>query len=219
MATRGRTAKPKARSAGARDTILAAARELFGERGFADVSARDVARRADVTKALVFYHFESMEDLFAAVLDDYYDAQAKALEAGFEGEGTVRERLSRLLDGYIRFIDEHRFFPRLVQQEVRRGGPAATRIRKNVRALLDWTERALGDVLPPSGPLSARHFYLTIAGMVIHYYTYAPILGQAWDRDPLGAPAREERRQHLLWVVSTILDGLEAEAGRQRGGR
>jgi hypothetical protein len=52
--------------------------------------------------------------------------------------------------------------------------------------------------------------------MVIHYYTYAPILGSAWEDDPLGAPAREERRQHILWVVATLLDGLEKEARQAR---
>ena len=59
---------PKSNRKAKADAILAAADELFGERGYDAVSARDVARAAGVNKALVFYYFGSMEELFARVL-------------------------------------------------------------------------------------------------------------------------------------------------------
>ena len=199
--------------------ILAAAEELFGEKGFAGVSARDVARRAGVNKALVFYHFGSMEDLFEAVLERYYAAQGAALAGAFEGTGDFRERVGRLLESYVDFIDSHRVFPRLVQQEVRRGGPAMERIQANVGALLEWAEKALGDALPRTGPLAPRHFYLTLGGMVIQYYAYAAALAPSWGSDPLGPAARRERRAHLRWVIDALLEKLEREAAATKGSR
>lgn len=205
-----------------REQILRAAEVLFGERGFAGVSARDVAARAGVNKALVFYHFETMERLFEEVLDRYYAAQSSALAGAFGGDGSFETRIARLIDAYVDFIDGHRVFPRLIQGEVRRGGPAVEKIRRNVGALLEWAERALGDVLPPKGPLAPRHFYLTLGGMVIQYYAYAPALAEAWGSDPLSEEARRERREHLHWVVGALLEALRKEAGgrpRARPGR
>jgi AcrR family transcriptional regulator len=49
--------------------VEAAARKLFGTRGFAGTSIDDVAARAGVAKGAVYHHFASKEALFERVLD------------------------------------------------------------------------------------------------------------------------------------------------------
>jgi AcrR family transcriptional regulator len=57
-----------------RALVLRAARELFGERGYAQVSTREIARRAGVTQAQVFRHFDSKAKLFVeAVYRPFHD--------------------------------------------------------------------------------------------------------------------------------------------------
>src|SRR3954451_6608750 len=58
--------RPRVRrsSAEVRSLVLAAARELFEDRGYDQVSTRDIATRAGVTQALVFRHFGTKVDLF-----------------------------------------------------------------------------------------------------------------------------------------------------------
>jgi AcrR family transcriptional regulator len=46
-----------------REKILHAARELFVERGFEDVTMRGIARAIDYTPTAIYHHFESKEDL------------------------------------------------------------------------------------------------------------------------------------------------------------
>lgn len=58
-------------SAAARETrsvILAAARDLFAEKGFDATSMRAVAARAGVDAALIYYHFEGKDDLLVQAL-------------------------------------------------------------------------------------------------------------------------------------------------------
>ncbi|WP_290653137.1 TetR/AcrR family transcriptional regulator [Aquisalimonas sp.] len=50
--------------------ILTAARHLFTEHGVDGVSIRDIAARADVSKANVFHHFGNKARLYDAVLED-----------------------------------------------------------------------------------------------------------------------------------------------------
>lgn len=51
-----------------RDTILAAAREVFLEGGYANASMDAVAARANVSKATIYAHFENKRALFEAVI-------------------------------------------------------------------------------------------------------------------------------------------------------
>src|SRR6186997_3126741 len=48
--------------------IIAAALDVFVERGFAATKLEEVARRAGVTKGTVYLYFESKEALFKAVV-------------------------------------------------------------------------------------------------------------------------------------------------------
>ncbi len=68
-----------------RDKILDAAEELFGLRGFAAVSLRDITNGADVTLALASYHFGTKENLFGAVVarraQNLCDIRKERLEA------------------------------------------------------------------------------------------------------------------------------------------
>jgi AcrR family transcriptional regulator len=57
------------RVAETRDALIAAARELFGQRGFAAVGTEEIARKARMTRGALYHHFESKEDLFRAVYE------------------------------------------------------------------------------------------------------------------------------------------------------
>ena len=57
------------RSEETREALIAAARELFGERGFAAVATEEIARSARLTRGALYHHFESKEDLFRAVYE------------------------------------------------------------------------------------------------------------------------------------------------------
>ncbi|MFH8253073.1 TetR/AcrR family transcriptional regulator [Microbacterium sp. B2969] len=59
---------PYAKSAARRDAILDAAEEVFSTTAYHCSSVTDIARRAGLTTAMVWYYFPSKGDLFAAVL-------------------------------------------------------------------------------------------------------------------------------------------------------
>ena len=68
--------------------IVAAALQLFSDRGFAATRLEDVATVAGVSKGTVYLYFESKEQLFEAVVREAVApniARAEALVDGFEG--------------------------------------------------------------------------------------------------------------------------------------
>ena len=53
-----------------RRAIVASARELFAEQGFAATATSDIVARAGVTRGALYHHFEDKADLFKAVFVD-----------------------------------------------------------------------------------------------------------------------------------------------------
>lgn len=197
--------------------ILQAADEMFGELGLDGVSVRDVAERAGVNKALVFYYFASKEKLFEAVLERYYEVHRAALEASFQSDAPLAQRLHALVDAYLDFIEQHRRYPRLVQALVV-GNPAFHPfIQRNLEPMFRFTEAVLVGISPEHGHLAARHFFLDISAAVINTFTYAPVLAPMWGGDPLAPAALAERRQHLHWLADALLTGLTSASTSGRG--
>src|SRR5207248_6873055 len=55
-----------------RQRIQTVALELFAEQGYDKTSLREIAERLDVTKAALYYHFKSKEDIVASLVEDYF---------------------------------------------------------------------------------------------------------------------------------------------------
>jgi AcrR family transcriptional regulator len=64
-----------------RARLIATARALFGERGYAAVGTEEIVRSAGVTRGALYHHFDGKADLFRAVFE--------------EVEGELAERIAR----------------------------------------------------------------------------------------------------------------------------
>ena len=73
---------------GARERILDAALDLFGERGLTGTTVRDIAARAKVNVAAISYHFGGKDELYRAVAGTVIGSI----------EARVRSRIGNLLD-------------------------------------------------------------------------------------------------------------------------
>ena len=74
------TAQP--RRGNTRRRIQDVALELFVERGYEGTSLREIAERLDVTKAALYYHFKTKEDILVALVQTHIAPLAELIEWG-----------------------------------------------------------------------------------------------------------------------------------------
>jgi AcrR family transcriptional regulator len=67
-ASGGRPGRPRGDT---RQRIQSVALELFAEQGYEKTSLREIAERLGVTKAALYYHFKSKEDIVRSFTEDY----------------------------------------------------------------------------------------------------------------------------------------------------
>lgn len=102
--------------------LVAAALDLFVERGFAATRLDDVAARAGVSKGTLNLYFESKEALFKAVIEEaIVPLLASAEDVIANDQGTSIDLLRRLLNGWWEQIGATRLagVPKLIIAEAR----------------------------------------------------------------------------------------------------
>ena len=64
-----------------RNVLVAAATEVFAQRGYEGASLEEIAETAGFTRGAIYKHFAGKEDLFFAVIDDYNERVIEAFRA------------------------------------------------------------------------------------------------------------------------------------------
>jgi AcrR family transcriptional regulator len=89
------------RRSGTRERIQAVALELFAEHGYEKTSLREIAERLDVTKAALYYHFNTKEDIVVSLFDDLI-ADMDEIVAWLREQPPALETRQRLIERYAR---------------------------------------------------------------------------------------------------------------------
>jgi AcrR family transcriptional regulator len=173
-------------SAPRRDTRAQAqkvALELFAEQGYEKTSLREIAERLGVTKAALYYHFKSKEDIVHSFTDDYFAAIDDLVDWGKQQPRTEETRLE-ILDRYVgivlgggevfRFLEQNR----AAVQGMEAGKDRFARFRGRLDALVDLLA---GPDAPLRERVRATAAMLTV-GATCHVY-----LQQVDDPDKLRA--------------------------------
>jgi TetR/AcrR family transcriptional regulator len=106
----------------ARARILAAATEVFATIGFAGARVDDIAERAGINKAMLYYHVGDKERLYVTVLTDTIDQGFSALRAATEKAETPEDKLACVLDTLAEFGRSNPYFVPIMLREIASGG-------------------------------------------------------------------------------------------------
>jgi AcrR family transcriptional regulator len=93
------------RTEATRGRLIATARRLFGEKGFAATSTEEILSEAEVSRGALYHHFSSKTDLFRATFEAVEEElTAKLLEVATAGGETDPIKILEL--GFNAFLDQ-----------------------------------------------------------------------------------------------------------------
>jgi AcrR family transcriptional regulator len=203
-----RASARRRRPAATRRSILEAATAEFAGKGLAGGRVDEIARRAGVSKRMLYHYFGNKEALWLAVLEEAY------LRIRTEERQLDVERLSpvagmrRLIAFTIDYDHAHpEFISLLVDENLHQARHLrrSRKIRDMHTSLLD----VLADLLERGrragvfrGGVDPAELYITIAALGVFYFSNIHTLSTIFGRDFAAAAAR---RQHLRHATNVIL--------------
>jgi len=179
-----------------RTRILHAAMDLMAREGPDGFTASALAREVGMSKATLFHHFESLDDISLTALEEVFFAAVDDLGPGSaEADGSLRDFAERMhalaedrafLHAYFAFVIKGIFDDRFRELLVRGAGDMHRKI----------TEALAPRLAPGEDPrVTARIVEVMLDGMALHHLIMADheLLDRAWYRfiDLLAAAQRQ----------------------------
>src|SRR6478609_6124461 len=96
--------------------ILDAARDEFGQRGFAETSIVGITQRAGVALGTFYTYFDSKEALFEALVRDMSAQVRDMVGLAFSGAKDALDGERRALEAFLRFAHDHRDIYRIIDE-------------------------------------------------------------------------------------------------------
>jgi AcrR family transcriptional regulator len=111
--------------------IVAAATELFAERGYRGASVEEIARRSGVTPPVVYEHFPSKAELYRDLLERHFADLRQVWRQHLAGEDPLGARIARSCDAWFAYVEIHPFAGRVLFRDAA-GDPEIESVHRQV---------------------------------------------------------------------------------------
>jgi AcrR family transcriptional regulator len=188
------TTKEAHARADTRGRIQSVALELFAEQGYDKTSLREIAERLDVTKAALYYHFKSKEDIVTSLVEDYFAAMDELVAWGKTQPNTPESRAEVLRRYYAIVADAGEVFRMLQHNQASVNSLAHTKNRSEL--FRERMDALVGLLTEPDAPLASQlRAAVALASVSFGCMFYA-------DR----APDPEQLRATVLDIAFELID-------------
>ena len=193
---------------------MKAALEEFSDEGVAGARTDEIARRAGVNKALLYYYFKDKEGLYSAALEEVFSGLHDKVMAVLSSSNLgPRECLLRYVQAHFDYIASKPVYPRLVQREFMRTAgrtlsPTATRIMEKYGKAIYSKLRDLIRSGIESGDfrqLDPMQTVTSLLGTIVFYFISLPAQQVMTAGDPGSAERIAQRRQAVLDFVAAAV--------------
>ena len=203
-ARRKRRTRQIARSDETRGKLLAAAERAFAKDGLAGARTDAIAKDAGVNKALLYYHFRSKERLYEAVIEEQLREFNERAMGLLHETGSPRTILLKYVNLHFDFIARRHRHAALFQQLIMKRGKPPERlfqqyIRPRGEALQQLLVRGMqAGEFRQGDPL---HTAISLVGLVVFYFSAAPMLQMMGGPDPYAAASLQARKHEVLQFI------------------
>lgn len=190
--------KPAPNDAASREAILAAATELFAAQGFSGAKVKEIAAKAKVNPALLYYYFDDKEGLYRAVLAHVVGGMSQQIGRSIaEPPPSPEEGVRRFVAAQAERFAANKTFSRLILRELFDGG--TVRLETPMHAVVTNALRPLMELIEGGqrsgafrADLDPRFTVISIIAQVAYFTLAQPIVGELMGQ-ALPLPAETAR--------------------------
>src|SRR2546425_142665 len=102
-----------------RESVLAAAVELFAEYGYRAATMRDIAQMAGIQAASIYYHYANKQALLVEIMETHMQHLNANLEHIVNKQDTVQQRLYEAIANHIRLHTTYKSEFFIIDTEIR----------------------------------------------------------------------------------------------------
>ncbi len=198
-----------------KEEIIKAAAKIFSMKGKAGARMKDIAKEAEVSSALLHYHFKSKDDLYYKVLKFYIIDKVKDIRSATIGNELdiymehPKKFLSTVIYNLNHYFETHKYFTKLLIQEMSTDGKILKRVMCEKKdSFQNNTQKDILNILIDKGlinDINPFHFIFTMNALILSIYTYEPfidIMIEQHDQD--SKKFKKERLENIieqLWLI------------------
>ncbi len=195
---------------GTKERILAAARTEFATSGLAGARVDHIALRAGVNKAMIYYHFQSKENLYEAVVTEFFETTFPKIRENLASAANIEEALAAVLQTHIELYQRLPEFMPIFLREL--ANPHHEMLKRIAELLLasgvrTRIQQLFEDAIKDGRmrPVDIRQTAISFLTMSLGYLMLAPFFDLAWDVSDRNGFLEERKRA----VVELIMNGVK----------
>lgn len=190
--------------------IIAAAKQVFHEKGLDGARMQDIADKAGINKALLHYYFRSKEKLFEMIFREAVGRLLPKVGILFDSDIPLFEKIEKFVDFYISMLIETPYLPLFVMNEIQK--PSGAEFLENIfqgrKPLVEVLAKQINEEVARGNIKRIKPMQLTMnmVSMCIFPFMGRPMVKMIWnlsEEEFMGL--MEERKKH---VVQFIIDSI-----------
>lgn len=200
----------KTKDTSTEEKIIAAARKLFTQNGYAATKTRDIANEAGINLALLNYYFRSKEKLFEIVMLENLGQFMAVISNVINDEGTTyEEKIDLLVESYIEMLISHPDIPLFILNEIKNHPEKVADLFQNKVNILEATFLKQLMVAMQEGkvkPMSPIHILMNILGLTVFPFVSRHVLENVAKVTPemFNEIMQERKKLVPVWIKAML---------------
>ncbi len=192
-----------------REKILESAQSEFAHHGFDGARVDKIADLAGVNKAMIYYHFQSKENLYRAIIESHVKMIGDFWERAMIEESDPEILIRKASEYYYSMPAGTALFVPIILREVASGGEtfksAIAKVmseRNLISKMRQMIDKGIAD--GKFRNLDSKQAMISFLGMNIFYLIMAPFMNKVWEIDDVEKFRRERPKE----IADLYLYGL-----------
>lgn len=193
-----------------KEIILRSAKVLFAKQGFELTTVREIAGKAGINVAMVYYYFNTKEELHQNIIDDAFKSFSQSLKEGVgQGKGP-EEKIYDVIKVYITFLHHDKDLHRIILREtISQSKHIDMIVKKYISRNFDLVHSIIKEGVQ-KGAFREHDTTLStfsLIGMILYYFTYEPIFIRLISPEKRKKPITEFLPEHIF---NLFMEGVKA---------